>query len=158
MTTVGDRIKWVRGKRGMERKDLARLSGIPYPTLAGIENADQASSTRLHAIAGAMNCYVQFLETGRGDWDATKDVPSGTDTASQIDGIRLVQTAMARVLAGSIQAVGHALADDLRLLPAHIRGHEYVQDVLEVLDAALPPQARRAPKRPAQGSTGRKRP
>lgn len=156
MATVSDRIRWVRDKRDVSRPALAKLSGVKYPTLAGIENGDQGSSTQLPAIARALNARIEYLETGRGEWDATKDATTGTGIAAQIDGIRLVQTAMARVLAGSIQAVGHSLADELRSLPAQTLGHEYVQDVLATLDAALPPQARRVPLRPAQGSTGRK--
>lgn len=54
----------------MSRPKLAKASGVPYPTLAGIENDDQGSSTRLHAIAKALRARVEYLETGRGQWDA----------------------------------------------------------------------------------------
>lgn len=50
----------------MSRNELAALSGIPYPTLAGIENGDQDSSTKLHAIATALRVSVKWLETGKG--------------------------------------------------------------------------------------------
>lgn len=43
METVGDRIKQARKARGMSRPELSSASGVKYPTLAGIENADQSS-------------------------------------------------------------------------------------------------------------------
>lgn len=64
--TIGDRIKAERAAQDIERKDLAALCKIPYPTLAGIENGDQASSTRLHAIAAALRVNIGWLETGKG--------------------------------------------------------------------------------------------
>jgi transcriptional regulator with XRE-family HTH domain len=64
--TIGSRIKQVREERGVSRPQLAKLAGIPYPTLAGIENDDQSGSTRLHAIAKALRVNVEWLETGNG--------------------------------------------------------------------------------------------
>lgn len=72
METIGMRIKWARGKRGMTRPELAEKSGVPYATLAGIENDDQTSSTRLPAIARALLARIEWLENGKGDWEAAE--------------------------------------------------------------------------------------
>jgi len=64
--TVGDRIKEARKALKMERGELSRLSGVPYPTLAGLENGDQSSSTRLPMLADVLGVNPQWLATGRG--------------------------------------------------------------------------------------------
>lgn len=64
--TIGGRIKAEREAQGISRKDLAARCKIPYPTLAGIENADQESTTRLHVIADSLGVNVAWLETGKG--------------------------------------------------------------------------------------------
>lgn len=65
--TIGTRIRQARkAQDNMSRTELARRTNIPYPTLAGIENGDQGSSTRLHAIAEALGVTVSWLETGKG--------------------------------------------------------------------------------------------
>lgn len=62
----GERIKSEREAQKLERKELAAKAGIPYPTLAGIENGDQSGSTKMHAIAAALGVSASWLETGRG--------------------------------------------------------------------------------------------
>ncbi len=72
--SVGQRITEARKARdNMSRKELAALSGVPYPTLAGIENGDQSSSTALPALAKALKVNALWLATGRGPRDATED-------------------------------------------------------------------------------------
>jgi transcriptional regulator with XRE-family HTH domain len=68
--TIGSRIKQVREERRVSRPQLAKLAGVPYPTLAGIENDDQSGSTRLHAIAKALRVNVEWLESGTGPKEA----------------------------------------------------------------------------------------
>lgn len=68
--TVGERIKEVRAQLGMTRADLSRAADVPYPTLAGIENSDQSTSTRLHALAKALRVRTEWLETGKGPKEA----------------------------------------------------------------------------------------
>lgn len=79
MVTIGDRIKAEREGRNLTRKDLAALAGVPYPTLAGIENSDQSSSTKLHDIARALGVSPKWLETGRGPKAAS--APSANEPA-----------------------------------------------------------------------------
>ncbi len=59
----------------MSRPDLAKAADIPYPTIAGIENSDQASSTRLHVLAKALKVRPEWLETGKGEMEALALVP-----------------------------------------------------------------------------------
>lgn len=50
----------------MTRADLAAAAGIKYPTLAGIENNDQAGTTQLVGIARALDVSATWLQTGKG--------------------------------------------------------------------------------------------
>jgi len=69
--TLGQRIKEARKLRGnMSRKELARRTGIPYPTLAGIENEDQIESTQTPVIAEVLGVNARWLATGKGPRDA----------------------------------------------------------------------------------------
>ena len=63
--TVGARIKQAREAKGLSRPQLSERSGVPYPTLAGLENGDQKESTKLHALATALGVSVQWLATGK---------------------------------------------------------------------------------------------
>ncbi|TDB26692.1 helix-turn-helix transcriptional regulator [Stenotrophomonas sp. ATCM1_4] len=68
--TIGDRIKEARKLRGMSRPQLAEAANIKYPTLAGIENNDQAGTTQLPQIADALGVSIRWLQTGKGQKDA----------------------------------------------------------------------------------------
>lgn len=68
--TIGERIKEARKVRGLSRPQLAEAAGIKYPTLAGIENNDQAGTTQLPQIADALGVSVRWLQTGKGARDA----------------------------------------------------------------------------------------
>ncbi|WP_312252743.1 S24 family peptidase [Stenotrophomonas sp.] len=70
MNTVGDRIKEARKLRGMSRPELAEAARVKYPTLAGIENNDQAGTTQLPLIAEALGVSPKWLQTGRGPMEA----------------------------------------------------------------------------------------
>lgn len=64
--TVGSRIKTAREAKGMSRPELAERAGIKYPTLAGLENGDQQSSTQLPIIAEVLGVRAEWLRTGSG--------------------------------------------------------------------------------------------
>lgn len=56
------------------------MAGVPYPTLAGIENGDQNGSTRLHEIAAALRVSPKWLETGRGPKQPSATTPDADHT------------------------------------------------------------------------------
>jgi phage repressor protein C with HTH and peptisase S24 domain len=72
--TIGDRIKQARQLRDMSRPQLAEAAHIKYPTLAGIENNDQAATTQLPSIAAALRVNIRWLQTGKGPMEAGTDV------------------------------------------------------------------------------------
>lgn len=96
--TIGERIREARKARGLNRRELAERIGMPYPTLAGLENGDQAGSTKLHAIAAALGVRVDWLESGRGAQTGVADEspayhPMGLDTSKLADLIETVEAA-----------------------------------------------------------------
>lgn len=66
MDTVGSRIKARRKELRMSRKELCRLTGIGYSSVAEIERAGQKSTTRLHLYAKALGVTESWLATGKG--------------------------------------------------------------------------------------------
>lgn len=100
---IGDRIKQAREVRGIKRPALARLLDMPYATLAGIENGDQDSSTRLHAIAKVLSVRVEWLESGKGcmDMDGAEPAPGGVSQSVRFD---------LRMIANAAWAMGEAYA------------------------------------------------
>lgn len=64
--TVGERIAEARKDKGWDRKTLATQSGVPYPTLAGLENGDQKSSTAIPALASALDVHALWLAEKKG--------------------------------------------------------------------------------------------
>lgn len=90
MGTVGARVRQIRELRGIARSELASLLGMPYSTLAEIENDRMKSSTKLHRIAEALKVRPDWLETGRGQ----RDAPEAVEDSTWAD-IRGVRTAAA---------------------------------------------------------------
>ncbi len=79
----------------MSRSELARATGIPYPTLAGIENGDQDSTTRLHVIAKALGLRADWLETGKGAKEASEPAPDSVSQSVRLDPQMIADTAWA---------------------------------------------------------------
>jgi len=79
----------------MSRTELARLTGIPYPTLAGIENGDQDSTTRLHVIAKALGLRPEWLESGKGIKEAPEAASNHVSHAVRLDPQMIADTAWA---------------------------------------------------------------
>lgn len=73
LMTVGDRINKARVLRSMSRHDLAKLSGVPYSTLAEIENNAQKSSTKIVDIALALNVSPSWLSSGKGEMSTSTE-------------------------------------------------------------------------------------
>lgn len=64
--TVGERIVEARRDKGWDRKTLASQAGVPYPTLAGLENGDQKTSTAIPALASALDVHALWLAENKG--------------------------------------------------------------------------------------------
>lgn len=67
MKTVGERIVRARDQKGWSRRKLADVAGVPYPTLAGLENGDQQTSSWVPAIAAATGVSALWLASGKGE-------------------------------------------------------------------------------------------
>jgi len=72
--TIGKRILEARKLRQIGRPQLAELAGIPYPTLAGIENGDQAGTTQLPALAKVLRVRPYWLQTGEGSMEDASQI------------------------------------------------------------------------------------
>jgi len=66
MSTLGQRIAEEIRLRNWDWPELARRSGVGYSTLKEIESGRQKSSTKLWAIAAALDISDKYLATGRG--------------------------------------------------------------------------------------------
>ncbi len=84
MNTIGERIKEARRVRNMSRPQLAEAARIKYPTLAGIENNDQAGTTQLPLIAEALGVSAKWLQTGKGPMEAGLAVVEEDDYADVV--------------------------------------------------------------------------
>ncbi|WP_242876748.1 XRE family transcriptional regulator [Stenotrophomonas maltophilia] len=83
MNKIGERIKAARERLGLSRSALADQAGIAYPTLAGIENGDQRGTTKLPAIATALNVDATWLLTGKGSMQPPQ-APDPSDSWSDV--------------------------------------------------------------------------
>jgi phage repressor protein C with HTH and peptisase S24 domain len=66
MNTVGERIKAERIAQGIDRKQLAKRTGIGYSTIAELERGGMKTSTQLRLFAEALHVNLVWLETGKG--------------------------------------------------------------------------------------------
>lgn len=64
METVGQRIRKRRNELGYTQGQLGKASGLGTATISGLELGTQVGTTKLHKIAEALRCRVQWLETG----------------------------------------------------------------------------------------------
>lgn len=71
--SLGNRIVQVREARGWSRRRLAEESGVPYPTLAGLESSDQKTSTATPMLAAALKVNALWLATGKGPRELVDD-------------------------------------------------------------------------------------
>lgn len=76
--TLGARIAYWRKRRAWDRRELAKRAKIPYSTLAGIEDEDQKTSTKIPQIAAALGLNPIYLATDKGDPE-TLGAPSPID-------------------------------------------------------------------------------
>lgn len=67
METIGSRVRREREAQGIDRKELVRLTGVGYSTLAELENGGMKTTTKLRLIADALHVSLGWLETGKGE-------------------------------------------------------------------------------------------
>lgn len=73
---VGKRLIEARAERDLTRPALAKLAKVPYPTLAGLENGDQSTSTRIPDLASALGVTAIWLATGKEPKYPDRDEPN----------------------------------------------------------------------------------
>jgi transcriptional regulator with XRE-family HTH domain len=71
-STLAARMKWARGERKLSQPALAKLAGVSQGTIGNIESGDRKQPRKLLAIARALYCNPEWLETGKGEWDGAK--------------------------------------------------------------------------------------
>ena len=64
MKTLGQRIKYLRGKRGLSQQQLADLVGTTQATITALETSEQQSSRYLSSIADALGADLHWLHYG----------------------------------------------------------------------------------------------
>jgi len=65
--SIGPRIRWWREHRDRDRREFARTVGIPYSTLADLENDRAKSTKKLRKIADELSLRIEYLETDEGE-------------------------------------------------------------------------------------------
>lgn len=104
METFGERLRRRRKKFGMRQSDLGRAANLSQTTISDIERGRNAGSTELSALARALRCRVEWLETGSlpeddeglslKEWALIEKFRALPDDAAQDDAIRRVEEAL----------------------------------------------------------------
>lgn len=84
MKTFADRIRHARQLRQLSQQELARASGLAQSTISSYENQSRASTTRLMALAEALQVNPRWLDTGKGP-KALEDTLSGPVSITRHD-------------------------------------------------------------------------
>lgn len=90
--TVGERVRAMRLAAGLTQVQLSERSGIGQSAISSIETGASKwlRGGNLLSIAGALDCSVNWLETGVGD--PHPPVGAGTDEAIVLDILRALPT------------------------------------------------------------------
>jgi len=67
MDTLAKRVRSARKYRKLSQDELAELSGLKQPDISKIERGDILKTTGLLALARALRCAPDWLDTGDGD-------------------------------------------------------------------------------------------
>lgn len=70
VNTIGERIKWAREQRGLSQEALAKKAGVSQGTIGNIESGLRKQPRDLLKIARALQASPDWLESGRGPWQA----------------------------------------------------------------------------------------
>lgn len=122
MESVGARVKAEREAQGMSRKELCRLTGIGYSTLAELERGGMNTSTKLRFIADALRVSLPWLETGKGSKNRVAEPvppyqPARPDRDTLAEAVRLVRDEF--FIAGGDLEIEHLASDGMYLALAY---------------------------------------
>lgn len=69
--TPGQRVRWLREKRKIPRREFAGRVGMPYSTLADWENGRFTNTGKVpvHVIADQLGANIEWITSGRGNPD-----------------------------------------------------------------------------------------
>lgn len=68
--SLGERISFWRGKRGLTQKQMAKAVGYSVGALSDLENNRSKRSEKLHLIAAKLRLNAHYLEDGNGEPEA----------------------------------------------------------------------------------------
>lgn len=88
MDTIGQRIRAVRTRQGISRKQLADYAGIAESTLSDLELDRSKATTKLHLIAERLGTNANWLQTGKGPRDGSQ--VSRFDDATMTQAVELL--------------------------------------------------------------------
>ncbi len=71
LTTLAGRVKWARKKRELSQAALAKAAGVSQGTIGNVESGERKKPRELVSIARALRVFPAWLDTARGDWDAS---------------------------------------------------------------------------------------
>lgn len=74
MDTLAKRVRLARKFRKLSQDQLAVLSGLKQPDISKIERGEILKTTGLLALARALQCSPNWLDTGDGDSGKVFDV------------------------------------------------------------------------------------
>jgi transcriptional regulator with XRE-family HTH domain len=73
VSTLGQRLKQQRQKRGLSQRQLGTLAGVSYATISKVESGDSDTITaaNLRSLARALGCSADWLIDLYGDEEET---------------------------------------------------------------------------------------
>lgn len=139
METIGSRVRREREAQGIDRKELARVTGIGYSTISELERGGMQTTTKLRLIADALQVSLRWLETGKGEKaDADAASPEATSPpvsapATTGDYVRVQQ------LDAEAGMGGEVVNDDY---PEVIRAMDFTPSYIRQVVGFVPPPGR----------------
>lgn len=73
VNTLAERLRWARDQRGLTQGQLAKRSGVSQGTIGNVESGIRDKPRELLKIARALQASPDWLESGKGDWQAAEE-------------------------------------------------------------------------------------
>lgn len=150
--TLGGRVALARSWRGMSQAALAKAAKVAQGTIGNVESGTREKPRELLRIAAALRASPTWLETGRGEWDASESaLPEiSDDELTFLRNFRLIldEDEKRRIAREVEQHAAKAQTMREKILAEHgLLPHQQVTD--EDRRASDPSQAMQYGKRPA---------